>query len=264
VRIGLISDTHGSIPALEAAIQVCRAAACDVIVHAGDFLTAPFSPDPPAETIALLRAEQLLVIVGNNELYPRDWATERWESTLAQRRQRPDSPDHFLPLVPAGQAELSASDLAWLRALPEELVLDGARPGDVYVCHAMPGNSFVTPWETDPRYTPAFTPEQIAAALSRPGVAAADLLLCGHVGRPLLQRAGLPNGRSLLVVRNCGGTSVGAPPHTWYMSYTILTHRAPTAASFLEWEITVGMTPYRPRDPSWTWDQPARRPAASP
>ena len=59
MRIGLISDTHGSVPALEAAIGACRTANCDLIVHAGDFLSTPFSPDPPAETIAILRSDEL-------------------------------------------------------------------------------------------------------------------------------------------------------------------------------------------------------------
>ena len=57
MRIGLISDTHGSIPALQAALAACRTAAPDMIVHAGDFLSSPFSPDPPGETIALLGNE---------------------------------------------------------------------------------------------------------------------------------------------------------------------------------------------------------------
>src|SRR5918997_846378 len=102
MRISLISDTHGDVPALEAALAACRAAAPDLIVHAGDLLTAPFSPDPPAETIALLRAADVRVIYGNNELYFRDWGPPRWPATLAQRRQRPDPPDHFLPYIPAG------------------------------------------------------------------------------------------------------------------------------------------------------------------
>jgi predicted phosphodiesterase len=266
MRIGLISDTHGSLPALEAVLNACRAAACDVIVHAGDFLSSPFSPDPPGESVALLRAESLPVILGNNELYLRDWGTPHWEATLGQRRQRPDSPDFFLPFIPAGQAELSPADLAWLRSLPEELVLDGARAGDVYVCHGMPGNSFVTPWDSDVRYTPPGFQfqEQVATALARPGVADADLILCGHTHQPLIQRTNLPNGRSALVVRCSGGTSTGTPPRAWYCGYAIMTHRAPTATSYLEWEITVGTVPYLPRDPTWRWDQPARRSAAAP
>jgi hypothetical protein len=148
VRIGLIGDTHGYVPALEDVLAACRAAACDRIVHCGDFLSTPFSPDPPAETMALLRAEDVAVVVGNGEVYLRDWGTSRWEETLAQRRQRPDPPDYFLPYVAAGQADLRSEDLAWLRAVPEDLALSGGRPNDVYVCHGMPGNVFASIWDT--------------------------------------------------------------------------------------------------------------------
>ena len=96
MRICLIGDTHGFVPGLEAAIEACRRHAPDRIVHCGDFLTAPFSPDPPGETMDLLRAEDVDVIYGNNEAYLRDWGTPRWESTVAARRRRPDSPDLLL------------------------------------------------------------------------------------------------------------------------------------------------------------------------
>ena len=144
MRICLIGDTHGFVPGLEAALEAGRRYAPDLIVHCGDFLTSPFSPDPPGETIELLRAEGVRVIYGNNEVYFRDWGTPRWEATVAERRRRPDSPDYFLSLIEQGQAELSPAELAWLRALPAELSLDGARQGDVYVCHGMPGNPFAT------------------------------------------------------------------------------------------------------------------------
>ena len=152
MRICLIGDTHGFVPGLEAALAACLRQAPDVIVHCGDFLTSPFSPDPPGESIDLLRSENVQVIYGNNEAYFRDWGTPRWEPTVAERRRRPDSPDYFLSLIEQGQAELSLADLVWLRALPAELSLDGARRGDVYVCHGMPGNPFATIWDTDPAY----------------------------------------------------------------------------------------------------------------
>ena len=141
-------------------------------------------PDPPSKTIDLLRSENVRVIYGNNEAYLRDWGTPRWESTVAARRRRPDSPDYFLPLIERGQAELTSAELAWLRALPADLSLDGAREGDAYVCHGMLGNPFATPWDTDPAYTPAFADHEIRAALSRDGVASADLILCGHCPGP--------------------------------------------------------------------------------
>jgi hypothetical protein len=257
MRIGLIGDTHGSVPALEAALAGCRGAGADVVVHCGDFLSTPFSPDPPGETIALLRREGVRVVLGNGEVYLRDWGTPRWERTLAQRRRRPDSPDFFLPYVAAGQAELSADDLAWLRAAPEELTLAAARPGDVYVCHAMPGDPFSTPWDTDPRYTPAFTADELDGALSRPGVAGADLILCGHVPGPLAQRISLPNGRTALVIRGSHGVP-GAGGSAW-IDYHVLEPVGPVAAGYAAWEISRRLAPYRPRDPTWTWDQPSRR-----
>jgi hypothetical protein len=261
MRIGLIGDTHGFVPALQVALAGCRDASCDVIVHCGDFLSTPFSPDPPGETIALLRAADVRVVIGNGEAYLRDWGTPRWEETLALRRQRPDPPDYFLPYVAAGQAELDPDDLAWLRAAPEELVLSGGRPDDVYVCHAMPGNPFSTIWETDPRFNPAFSPQAIEVALSRKGVADADLILCGHVAHPLVQRKVLPNGREALVIRGTGfHGQPGDPPEAWWTDYVLLTHAGPVSSGYAAWEINRRLVPFRPRDPSWTWDQPSRRP----
>jgi len=214
MRLGLIGDTHGYVPALEAVLAVCRDARCDVVVHCGDYLSTPFSPDSPGETIAILRREGIRCIVGNNQLYLTDWGTPRWETTVAMRRARSDQPpDYFLPLVPQGQAELIADDLAWLRSVPSELVLDGARSRDIYVCHAMPGNPFQGFWPRSPIYDANVTDEMRLAALSRPELADADLILCGHAPGPYVQVEYLPNGRHPLVVRASGWPQKGDGLH---------------------------------------------------
>ncbi len=251
MRICLIGDTHGFVPGLEAALAACRRHAPDLIVHCGDFLTSPFSPDPPGETIELLRAEGVEVIYGNNEAYFRDWGTPRWEATVSERRRRPDSPDSFLSLIEPGQAELSLSELAWLRALPAELSLDGARQGDVYVCHGMPGNPFATTWDTDPAFTPDFTAGEIDAALSRPAVASADLFLCGHTPGPTLLRTALPNGREALVVRSSGHLP-GEGPGPWHQGICVLTDRGDPLSGFARWSIEFEWAPFEPRDPNWS------------
>lgn len=251
MRICLIGDTHGFVPGLEAALQASKRHAPDLIVHCGDFLTSPFSPDSPAETIDLLRAQNVLVIYGNNEAYFRDWGTPRWESTVAERRRRPDSPDYFLSLIEQGQDELTATELAWLRGLPAELSLDGARRGDVYVCHGMPGNPFATIWDTDPAYTPHFTQQEIDAALSCPAVASADLILCGHTPGPTLRRVTLPNGRAVLVVRSSGHLP-GAGPAPWYQGICVLTHRGGSLPGYAGWGIKYEWAPFEPRDPDWS------------
>lgn len=264
VRLALIGDTHGYLPALEAALAACRAAAPDLIIHCGDFISTPFSPDPPGETIALLREAGVRAICGNGEAYLRDWGTERWEATLAQRRLRADSPDDFLPYVPAGQAELSAGDLAWLRSLPDELTLDGGRTGDVYVCHGMPGNPFSTLWEQRPQFDGHLTAADRDAAWSRPGPAGADLILCGHLHVPFVQRTALPNGRTALVVRGAGVSGPpGDPSAAWHTGCAILTHAGGTLSGWAAWEITLRPVRFAPRDPSWTWDQPSRKPCRS-
>ena len=251
MRICLIGDTHGFVPGLEAAIEASRGHDPDRIVHCGDFLTSPFSPDSPGETMDLLRTEDVAVIYGNNEAYLRDWGTPRWDSTVAARRRRPDSPDYFLSQIERGQAEISSTDLEWLRALPAELLLDGVRAGDVFVCHGMPGNPFASIWDTDPAFTPDFTDHEIDAALSHDGLASADLILCGHTPGPTLLRIALPNGRSVLVIRGSGHLP-GDGPGPWYQGICVITDGSGPLSGFARWIVEFEWVPFEPRDPNWT------------
>lgn len=250
MRLGLIGDTHGYVPALEAAIAGCRDAGVDLLIHCGDFLSAPFSPDPPDETIALLQAENVTAITGNGEIYFSHWNTPNWDATLAQRLRRPDSPASFLPDIPKGQAAISDTNLAWLRALPDELVLDCARAGDVYVCHAMPGDPFSTIWDTDPKYTPTFALGEVERILSQPQVANADLILCGHVPFPLIQRTPLSNGRTALVIRGVGWIPGTVDGKGWMVDYWILEHVGPVGLGFKAWMFNRQLRPFRPRNPN--------------
>src|SRR5688572_9810269 len=136
-RIGLFSDCEGNAAALEAILVALRGHAPDLLVCAGDILRCPYSPDPPAETFGLLKAHGVVAIPGNNDRYLIDWGTSRWEHTLWMRLRRSDPLAFTLDDVRATVAQIAPEDLAWLRALPEELLL---HDGSVYVCHGMPGN----------------------------------------------------------------------------------------------------------------------------
>src|SRR6266487_4479300 len=116
-RIGLISDCEGNVAALAAALAAMKKHAPDILVLAGDILSCPFSPDPPGETIALLRSENILVIPGNNDRYLIDWGTARWPHTLWMRLRRSDPAGTWLEEVGDGQALIPPDDLAWLRGL---------------------------------------------------------------------------------------------------------------------------------------------------
>lgn len=254
MRIGLIGDTHGYVPALETVLAGCRRAAPDLIVHCGDFLSSPFSPDPPEETIALLRSENVRAIIGNGEAYVRDWGTPRYEVDLALRRARSDPLGSWIDDVPAGQAVLTPSDLAWLRDLPDELILDCAHPGDVYVCHGMPGNPFSGIWPSSlgDTFDRHITPEIRDEALSRAGPAGADLILCGHTHTVFVQPTPLPNGRVALAVRG-NGVGSSADRRHWWVGYVILTHHgAMLPVGYAAWDIQLATVSFSPRDPTWT------------
>jgi predicted phosphodiesterase len=225
VRIGLFSDCEGNARALEAALAALRRHGPDLLVCAGDILCNPFSPDPPAETVALLRAYGVLAVPGNHDRYLIDWGTPRWPSTVWMRLRRTDPLRFSFADVAAGQALISSEDLAWLRALPEALVLAG---GLVYVCHGMPGNAWNSIWPSSPVYDANVSARDRAAALDllAASAPAAELVLCGHAPEPREFCERLPDGRDVRIVR--------AGAQRDHVCYALLT------ASASGWEVEWG------------------------
>jgi predicted phosphodiesterase len=82
MRLAVLSDTHGNLPALEAVLADVRQFAVDGVIVAGDLTGGPH----PNETIALLRALNGWLIRGNSDANllqlaageaPEDWYTSR-------------------------------------------------------------------------------------------------------------------------------------------------------------------------------------------
>jgi hypothetical protein len=120
IRIGLVSDCEGSVAPLVAALAAMKEHGCDVIAYAGDILACPFSPDPPGETIALLRAEaSVRAVPGNNDRYLLDWGTPRWQRPLWMRLRRSGPAGAWLDDVAEGRAQVPPDDLAWQPALTD-------------------------------------------------------------------------------------------------------------------------------------------------
>jgi hypothetical protein len=175
-------------------------------------LAAPFSPDPPGETIALLRAEGVIAVSGNNDRYLIDWGTPRWPHTLWMRLRRSDPPGDWLESIGEGQARLAPDELAWLRGLPEELLLtDG-----VWLCHGMPGNPRNSIWPRSPDYDTNVSDADRDASLQMLRDSDIQLALCGHVPEPHEYHDTLPDGRPLHVVR-------AGPRTAESVSYAVLT-----------------------------------------
>lgn len=179
MRLAVVSDIHGNLPALEAVqadVAACRA---DAVINLGDSLSGPLWP---AETAQRLMALHWPTLAGNHE-----------RQLLTQPRARMSPADRH-----AAEC-LAAPALQWLRGLPATLWWSD----EVYACHGTPVSDVHYWLETVlpgfVRNRPATAPGVRAATadevLQRAGaldLARARLALCGHSHQPRLLR--LPGG----------------------------------------------------------------------
>ncbi len=167
LRIAVLSDIHGNLPALHAVLDDVRRRGADLIVNCGDLLSGPLWPQ---QTAALLRALDWPTISGNHE-----------RQLLACADAPGDAADLY------AYARITASDRAWLRTLPSTL-----RPlGDVLMVHGRPHTDLEYLLETvDARGARQASDDQIDARLATLDTLPA-LLLCRHSHKPrCVQRAG--------------------------------------------------------------------------
>jgi putative phosphoesterase len=129
MKVGVITDVHGDIFALDAALGRLREMGCDPILCAGDLIDIePFGE----EVVQRLKAEKVTCVLGNHD---------RWALQFRHRRQ--DARRFFEPCsvsdVMGSGAELSHESLVWLSTLPAhwEAELEGVR---VAMWHARPGS----------------------------------------------------------------------------------------------------------------------------
>lgn len=181
MRVGLISDLHGNLPALEAVLGRLDSEALDHVVCLGDVAVGP----QPRETLDRVRGLGVPVVQGN------------WDAWFAEGI--PDlEGDHGRKLVDQGRwwaEQLADDDLAYLGSLPPsfELSLDGG----LLCFHGSPRS------HSDAIH-PGTSEEELESLLGDPEAA---VLAGGHT-HIQLQR---PYKRALLV--NPG--SVGLPFERW-------------------------------------------------
>lgn len=164
MRIAVISDIHGNLPALRAVAEDIARRGCDLVLDCGDLLSGPLWP---AETAAWLRARDWPTVAGNHE------------RQLLACADRPGERADML-----AHAALDDTTLDWLRALPQAL---RPVPG-VLMLHGRPDSDLEYLLETvapDAGRLGArmATSGEIAQRLA--GLAAwPQLLLCGHSHQP--------------------------------------------------------------------------------
>ncbi len=162
MRLAVLSDVHGNLPALEAVLAELDQTSLDGILVLGDLVAGPHAP----ETIALLRERGCAMIRGNNDSYclhyaqglsPESWYTSK-QFALHRWNQR----------------RLTSELLDFFASLPEQRVIrfDGANP--IRMVHGSPRH----PSEG---LDAKLGPEALRIALS---MTPEPALACGHTHIP--------------------------------------------------------------------------------
>lgn len=197
MRLAVLADIHGNLPAFEAALAHARGLGVDQIVIAGDIVTG--SPDTAA-CWRLARALDCPIVRGNHERYLVDFGTERADPSW--------NTPQFAP-VQWSVAQLTAEELAAIDALPaavrlpdhpDLLIVHGSLRSDRDVLKAH------TPEEQLPAMFPGVSEGLIVRAHDHIGMTylwgSRRVITAGSVGLPL---NGLPTAQYLLLERRRGG-----------------------------------------------------------
>ncbi|MES2951716.1 MAG: metallophosphoesterase family protein [Pseudomonadota bacterium] len=160
MRIAVVSDIHGNLPALIAVVADFQRRGVDHVVNLGDSLSGPLLPK---ETAQYLMAQKDWVHLAGNH--------ERQILSLHAKSSAVDIYAH---------AQLSAPEMEWIASLPF------VRPFDheVLLCHGTPTSDVGCLLENADQ---AATPAEIAERLGDVG---ASLILCGHTHVPRSVRSG--------------------------------------------------------------------------
>lgn len=164
MRIALLSDFHGNLPALEAVVADLRPRGVDTIVNLGDILSGPLLP---LETARYLMAQDWPTIAGNHE-----------RQLLAITAAKPGGASDRFARECLGEAELD-----WLRALPATLRLND----EVFLCHGTPRRDieYFLDSQVGERLVLA-SAEEVAERL---GEERSELVCCGHTHIPRVLRS---------------------------------------------------------------------------
>ena len=163
MRIAIVSDIHGNLPALEAVVQDIAHRGVDAVVNLGDSLSGPLLP---LETAQLLMAQDWIHLAGNHE-----------------RQLLTEGPGRWGPSDELTHAQLTAKELSWLASLVHYRHFSP----EVLLCHGTPTDDKTYFLETvEPTHVRAASLAEVDARL---GTVDAQLIACGHTHVPRVMRA---------------------------------------------------------------------------
>lgn len=160
MRIGVLSDIHSNVYALEAVLQDLQNRHVDAIVDLGDIVYGPIAPKA---TCKLLQEHTIVHVQGNQDRL----IHEALESEIEQN-----------PTLQLMFDELSDVQRSWLKSLPYELYLTD----EIYLCHGSPQSDTDYLLEDISSGAPQLRSE--SEILDMLAGVAAPLILCGHTHLP--------------------------------------------------------------------------------
>lgn len=215
MKLAVVSDIHGNLPALQAVLDDIAAQRVDQVVNLGDILSGPLLV---RETADFLMAQGWTTVAGNHE------------RQLLRLLDRPPPQLDTRDSDGYAATQVTTAHVGWLRALPATHWL----APDVLLVHGIPGDDLVYWLETT---TPDFgrngslgirpaTAAEVQERLVGGGLGAerASLVLCGHTHVP----------RAV----HCGGTlivnpgSVGVPAYEGTHPHAHETHNGSPDARY--------------------------------
>ncbi|MGQ0619420.1 MAG: metallophosphoesterase family protein [Panacagrimonas sp.] len=164
MRIAVLTDIHGNLPALKAVVRDLNRRGVDAVVNLGDSLSGPLLP---RETAQYLMAQAWTHLAGNHE-----------RQLLTQGPGERGASDEF------AHSQLTATEFTWIASLRPSARFSP----EVFLCHGTPHSDIEYFLETieSTGVVRAATPGEIDARL---GIIEAELIVCGHTHVPRSVRA---------------------------------------------------------------------------
>jgi predicted phosphodiesterase len=169
MRVAVLNDIHGNLPALNAVLHEVREARVDRVVVGGDVVPGPLCVE------VLARLQELDV--------PTDFIRGNGETAVSAARRGeapPGVPAQYRPTIEWVARQLEDEQAQFIATWPLTVNLSIPGLGDVLFCHATPRNEFeiFLPTTADEKLLPVFD-----------GVQAA-VVVCGHTHMQFDRRVG--------------------------------------------------------------------------
>lgn len=158
MRIAVLADIHGNLPALEAVVHDLNRRGVDAVLQLGDTASGPLLP---RETVQFLMDQQWVHIAGNGE-----------RELLTQPPEQRGASNAF------AHSQLAEAELQWMASLPSTRTFDDG----VLLCHGTPVSDSTALLETiEPGGARLATLSEIGSRISG---AVETLIFCGHTHLP--------------------------------------------------------------------------------